>query len=127
MPRDTERHGATMVRYVLRAGGLAEPSGGWLGVPADRRPRGLALPRLAEWSVLKLGGYDPTVVAWRLADGLHLLASAALARLPHDGGTAGCGFLEQVLAHGLQTCRVGKTCDLDLTQHLGAAACRGFY
>eukprot|EP00966_Prymnesium_polylepis_P144546 3337926-Prymnesium_polylepis.1 len=25
-PRDTERQGATMVRYVLRAGGLAEPS-----------------------------------------------------------------------------------------------------
>ena len=44
-----------MVRYVLRAGCLAEPSGGWLGVPADRRPRALALPRLAEWSVLKLG------------------------------------------------------------------------
>eukprot|EP00966_Prymnesium_polylepis_P247980 5734136-Prymnesium_polylepis.1 len=41
-----------MVRYVLRAGGLAEPSCGWLGVPADRWPRGVALARLAEWSVL---------------------------------------------------------------------------
>ena len=62
-PRDTERHGAAMVRYVIRAGGLAEPSGGWLSVPADRRPRGLALPRLAEWSVLKLGGSDPMAVS----------------------------------------------------------------
>ena len=71
-PRDTERHGATMVRYVLRAGGLAEPSGGWLGVPADRRPRGVALARLAEWSVLKLGGYDQTAVSWQLPEGLRL-------------------------------------------------------
>ena len=71
-PRDTERHGAAMVRYVIRAGSLAEPSGGWLSVPADRRPRGLALPRLAEWSVLKLGGYDPMAVTWRLPEGLHL-------------------------------------------------------
>ena len=69
LPRDVARHGAAAVRYVIRAGSLAEPSGGWLGVPADRRPRGLALPRLAEWSVLKLGGYDPTAVAWRWPTG----------------------------------------------------------
>eukprot|EP00966_Prymnesium_polylepis_P290940 6719027-Prymnesium_polylepis.1 len=58
-----------MLRYVIRAGGLAEPSGGWLSVPADRRPRGLALQRLAEWSVLKLGGYDPSPDGGGLAAG----------------------------------------------------------
>ena len=71
-----------MVRYVIRAGSLAEPSGGWLSVPADRRPRGLALPRLAEWSVLKLGGYDPTAVAWRLPEGLHLDQAVLLGGAP---------------------------------------------
>ena len=71
-----------MVRYVIRAGSLAEPSGGWLSVPADRRPRGLALPRLAEWSVLKLGGYDPMAVTWRLPEGLHLDQAVLLGGTP---------------------------------------------
>eukprot|EP00966_Prymnesium_polylepis_P043069 1000592-Prymnesium_polylepis.1 len=57
-PRDTERHGATMVRFVLRAGGLAEaaqrwlarraggPAAAWPGAPAAGRVVGAQAGRI---------------------------------------------------------------------------------
>ena len=57
---------------------------------------------------------------------MHQLACTALAGLAHDGGAAGAGFFEQVLANGLQAGCVGKTGNLDLAQHLCAAAASAF-
>jgi hypothetical protein len=42
----------------------------------------VAFARLAEWSVLKLGGFDPTAVSWRLPEGLHLDQTLLLGGAP---------------------------------------------